>query len=98
MVRPSLQKLHVSCQKHNLKPFLSDYIYRICYKNAKKGKPEKNDLPLLKNDITGSDPTLKTTDTLQIHEIEIRYMFVGDTKGFTTIKILVIFSDTCSLN
>jgi len=43
------------CQKHNLEPILTDYIYRISYKIAKKGKPCEMDLPLLEND-TG--PTL----------------------------------------
>ena len=31
--------------------------------NCKKGKPGEMDLPLLKNDITGSESTYKTTDT-----------------------------------
>ena len=30
---------------------------------CKKGKPSKKDLPLLKNDITGSEPTVKMLDT-----------------------------------
>jgi hypothetical protein len=29
----------------------------------KKGKPDEMDLPLLKNDITGSEPTVKMLDT-----------------------------------
>jgi hypothetical protein len=36
---------------------------RVAYKIAKKGKPSKKDLPLLKNDITGSELTFKMTDT-----------------------------------
>jgi len=39
------------------------YIYPISYKNAKKGKPGEMDLPLLKNDITGSESTFNMTDT-----------------------------------
>ena len=39
--------MKISCHKHNLKPFLTDYIYRISYKIAKKGKPPKKDLPFL---------------------------------------------------
>jgi hypothetical protein len=31
--------------------------------NCKKGKPPKRDLPLMENDITGSELTFKTTDT-----------------------------------
>jgi hypothetical protein len=31
--------------------------------NCKKGKPGEMDLPLLKNDITGSEPTVKILDT-----------------------------------
>jgi len=42
--------LKISCQKHNLEPILTDYIYRISYKIAKKGKPCEMDLPLLEND------------------------------------------------
>ena len=53
----------ISCHKHNLKPNLVQYIYLISFKIAKKGKPEKKDLPLLKNDITGSEPTIKILDT-----------------------------------
>jgi len=30
---------------------------------CKKGKPDEMDLPLLKNDITGSEPTVKILDT-----------------------------------
>ena len=41
-----------TCQKHNLKPILTDYIYRIIPSKDQKGKPQKMDLPLLKNDIT----------------------------------------------
>jgi len=44
----------------------------------------KKDLPLLKNDITSSEPIIKTTDTLQIHAIGIRYSFVGEIAGFRT--------------
>jgi len=31
--------------------------------NCKKGKSPKKDLPLLKNDITGSEPMVKMLDT-----------------------------------
>jgi hypothetical protein len=31
--------------------------------NCKKGKPDEMDLPSLKNDITGSEPTFKILDT-----------------------------------
>jgi len=34
--------------------------------NCKKGKPGEMDLPSLKNDITGSEPTIKNLDTLQV--------------------------------
>jgi hypothetical protein len=33
------------------------------FQNCKKGKPDEMDLPLLKNDITGSEPTFKIQDT-----------------------------------
>jgi hypothetical protein len=49
----------ISCQKHNLESILTDCIYRISYKIAKKGKPGEMDLHLLKNDITGSEPNSK---------------------------------------
>jgi len=51
--------LKISCHKHNLKPFLTDYIYLISYKFAKKASPRKKDLPLLKNDITTFELALK---------------------------------------
>jgi hypothetical protein len=34
--------------------------------NCKKGKSPKKDLPLLKNDITGSESNVNMLDTLQI--------------------------------
>jgi len=40
-----------------------DCIYRISYKIAKKDKSPSKSLPLLKNDITGSEPTVKILDT-----------------------------------
>jgi len=42
-----------------MKPILICYIY---HKNE-MGKPFKMSLPLLKNDITGSEPTVKMLDT-----------------------------------
>jgi len=59
----------ISFHKLNLKPIRADYIYRISYKNAKKAKSPKKDLPLLKNDITGSELTVKLLDILKIHAI-----------------------------
>jgi len=52
-IKNSPARHQISCQKHNLKPILTDCIYRISYKIAKKGKPCEMDLPLLENDITG---------------------------------------------
>jgi hypothetical protein len=49
----------ISYQSSNLKPIHADYIY---HKNE-KSKPGEMDLPLLKNDITGSEPTVKVLDT-----------------------------------
>jgi len=40
--------MKISCHKHRFKHLNFNYIYRICYKNAKKGKPNKTDLPYLK--------------------------------------------------
>jgi hypothetical protein len=40
-------------------PVHISYFLQKC----KKGKPYQMDLPLLKNDITGSESTFKTTDT-----------------------------------
>ena len=34
-----LPKLVLSCHKHRSKHFNFHYIYRICYKNAKKAEP-----------------------------------------------------------
>jgi hypothetical protein len=34
-------EFQISCQKHNLKPILTDYIYPISYKIAKKANPVK---------------------------------------------------------
>jgi hypothetical protein len=47
-----LPKLVLSCHKHNLKPFLTDYIYRIISSKKQKGKPRKTDLSHCKKDIT----------------------------------------------
>jgi hypothetical protein len=58
-----LNFIQITCQNHRSKHFNFQYIYRISYKIAKKGKPDEMDLPLLKNDITGSEPTVKMTDT-----------------------------------
>jgi hypothetical protein len=37
--------------------------YIVKFTKNQKGKPDKMDLPLLKNDITGSEPTVKMLDT-----------------------------------
>jgi hypothetical protein len=55
-------EIQIPCQKHNLKWLDLDYIYLISYKIAKKANPRKISLPLLKNDITGSEPTVKIVD------------------------------------
>jgi len=43
----------------------SQFQVHISYllQKCKKGKPCEMDLPLLKNDITGSEPTVKILDT-----------------------------------
>ena len=46
-----------------VKNFNLQYIYPISFKISKKGKPCEMDLPLLKNDITGSEPTVKILDS-----------------------------------
>ena len=47
----------------------SQFQVHISYflQNCKKGKSPKKDLPLLKNDITGSEPTVNFLDILQKH-------------------------------
>jgi hypothetical protein len=40
--------LQITCHKHNLKPILTDYIYLISYKIAKKANPVKWICPYLK--------------------------------------------------
>ena len=62
--------MQISCHKHNLKPFLADYIY---HKNE-KGKPGEMDLPLLKNDITDFLPAPE----LKIHSRNMKLGFVTD--------------------
>jgi hypothetical protein len=42
---------------------LISITYIVFVTKMQKGKPSKKDLPLLKNDITGSELTFKTTDT-----------------------------------
>ena len=46
-------------------PEMALSILHISYflQNCKKGKPDEMDLPSLKNDITGSEPTVKMLDT-----------------------------------
>jgi hypothetical protein len=56
-------KATMVCQNNNQKLVRADYIYRIISSKKQKGKPDEMDLPLLKNDITGSESTFKTTDT-----------------------------------
>jgi hypothetical protein len=51
--REAYNRLQIPCHKHNLKPFLADYIYLICYKNAKRQTLDKG-FALFKNDITDS--------------------------------------------
>jgi len=51
------------CQNNNQKLVRADYIYRIISSKKQKGKPDEMDLPLMKNDITDSEPTFKMTDT-----------------------------------
>ena len=58
-----VSKLVISCQNHKSNNLNSHYIYRICYKNAKKGKPSKISLPFLENDITDFLPASE----LKIH-------------------------------
>jgi hypothetical protein len=38
---------------------------------SNKGKSPEKDLPLLKNDITGSEPTVKMLDTAEITTITV---------------------------
>jgi len=60
--KSGLSRPVLSCQKHNLKPSLVQYIYRISYKIAKR-QTQRNGFALFKNDITGSEPTVKMLDT-----------------------------------
>jgi len=48
-------KATMVCQNNNQKLVRADYIYRIISSKKQKGKPSKMDLPLLENDITGSE-------------------------------------------
>jgi len=41
-------EIQISCHEHRFKHLNLQYIYPISYKIAKKGKPQKMDLPLLK--------------------------------------------------
>jgi hypothetical protein len=68
-----------------VQPEMNLYQLHISYflQNCNKGKPRKWDLPLLKNDITDFERTVKMLDTLQKHVIGIRYMFVGYHKFHT---------------
>jgi hypothetical protein len=52
----------ISCHKHRFNNLNFKYIYHISYKIAKRQTPEK-EFALLKNDITGSEPTVKMLDT-----------------------------------
>jgi len=83
--------LQIPCQKHNLKPILTDYIYRIIPSKNQKSKPWEMDLPLLKNDITGSEPLSRCW-------IHCRYMEpsvvvqIGSIKSLTLILSSEILS------
>jgi hypothetical protein len=54
----------ISCQNNNPKSLHADYIYRKIHKKAKRQTLLKG-FALLKNDITGSEITVKILDTLQ---------------------------------
>jgi hypothetical protein len=56
-------KATMVCQNNNQKLVRADYIYRIISSKKQKGKPDEMDLPLMKNDITGSKPTVTMLDT-----------------------------------
>jgi len=45
MYKNDVLNFQIQCQTNNLKQVYTNYTYRICYKNAKKGKPSKKDLP-----------------------------------------------------
>ena len=47
------------CSKNLNRTAVISYLLQNC----KKGKPGEMDLPLLKNDITGSEPTVNILDT-----------------------------------
>ena len=57
-----------SCHKHRFKHLNFHYIYPISYKIAKKANPLK-EFALLKNDITGSEPTFKMTEIAKIKRL-----------------------------
>ena len=49
VVKCDVFKFQIPCQNSNPRLINFDYIYRICYKNAKKGRTPKTELPFLKN-------------------------------------------------
>jgi hypothetical protein len=53
----------ITCHEHRFKHLNCHYIYRIIPIKKQKGKPDEMNLPLLKNDITGSELTVKILDT-----------------------------------
>jgi hypothetical protein len=52
-------KVQISCHKHNLKAILTDYIYLISYKIAKKGNPPKINLPYRKLQICNQEQDVR---------------------------------------
>ncbi len=46
--KSDLSKPDISCQKHNLKPILTDYIYRIISSKMQKRQTQRNKFALIK--------------------------------------------------
>jgi hypothetical protein len=70
----------ISCQNSNPRLSNSDYIYYFLQK-CKKGKPQKKDSPLLENDITGSEPTVRILDADTCNVLKTQATTSGHKKG-----------------
>ena len=69
-------RLQISCHKHRFKHLKFQHIYRICYKIAKNGKPEKKDLPYLKTISQVLNPLLKLrihSETVEKPVLKVRF-------------------------
>jgi len=74
--------MQITCQYNRFKHFNSQYIYRICYKNAKKANPVERICPLSEEEYNhGGLTTLKyILMSSKLHHTQINHIDIIKTK------------------